>query len=49
MLGTEVLFFLEVLGSESVKGLILPLLETKTGNCFSQISFDWLIRRITEV
>ena len=32
-----------------IKGLIWPPLEPKTKNCFSPISFDWLIRRITEV
>ena len=32
-----------------IKGLIWPPLEPKTENCFSQISFDWFIRRITEV
>ena len=26
-----------------------PPLEPKTENCFSQISFDWFIKRITEV
>ena len=32
-----------------IKGLIWPHLEQKTENCFSQISFDWFIRRMTEV
>ena len=32
-----------------IKGLIWPPLEPKTENCFSPISFDWFIRRITEV
>ena len=32
-----------------IKGLIWPPLEPKTENCFSQISFDWLIRRMTAV
>ena len=32
-----------------IKGLIWPPLEPKTENCFSQISFDWFIRRMTEV
>ena len=32
-----------------IKRLIWPPLEPKTKNCFSQISFDWFIRRITEV
>ena len=31
------------------KGLIWPPLEPKTENCFSQISFDWFIRRMTGV
>ena len=31
-----------------MKGLICPPLEPKTENCFSQISFDWFIRRMTE-
>ena len=32
-----------------IKGLIWPPLEPKTENCFSQISFVWFIRRMTEV
>ena len=32
-----------------IKGLSCPPLEPKTENCFSQISFDWFIRRMTEV
>ena len=32
-----------------IKGLFSPPLEQKTENCFSPISFDWFIRRITEV
>ena len=32
-----------------IKGLIWPLLEPKTKNCFAQISFDWFIRRMTQV
>ena len=32
-----------------IKGLFWHLLEPKTENCFSPISFDWFIRRITEV
>ena len=32
-----------------IKGLIWPPLKPKTENCFSQISFDWFIRRMTEV
>ena len=32
-----------------IEGLFWPPLESKTENCFSQISFDWFIRRITEV
>ena len=32
-----------------IKGLFLPPLEPKTENCFLPISFDWFIRRITEV
>ena len=34
-----------------IKGLFWPPLdlEPKTENCFSPISFNWLIRRITEV
>ena len=32
-----------------IKGLIWPPLEQKTENCFSPISLNWFIRRITEV
>ena len=32
-----------------IKGLFWPPLESKTENCFSPLSFDWFIRRITEV
>ena len=32
-----------------IKGLFWPPLEPKTENCFSPISFNWFIRRITEV
>ena len=32
-----------------IKGLFCPPLEPKTENCFSPISFDWIIRIITEV
>ena len=32
-----------------IKGLNWPPLELKTENCFSQISFDWFVRRMTEV
>ena len=32
-----------------IKGLIWPPLEPKTEKCFSQISFDWFIRRMTEM
>ena len=32
-----------------IKGLIWPPLEPKTENCFSQISFDWFVRNMTEV
>ena len=32
-----------------IKVLIWLLLEPKTENCFSPISSDWFIRRITEV
>ena len=32
-----------------IKGLIWPPLEPKAENCFSQISFDWFIRRMTEM
>ena len=32
-----------------IKGLLWPPLEPKTENCFSQISFDWFIRRMAEV
>ena len=32
-----------------IKGLIWPHLEQQIKNCFSSISFDWFIRRITEV
>ena len=32
-------------GVTCIKGLIWPPLEPKTENCFSQISFDWFIRR----
>ena len=32
-----------------IKGLLWPPLEPKTENCFSQISFDWFIRKIIEV
>ena len=31
-----------------IKGLFWPPLEPKTKKCFSPISFDWFIRRITE-
>ena len=31
-----------------IKKLILPPLEPKTKNCFSTVSIDWFIRRITE-
>ena len=36
-------------GGTYIKGLFWPPLEPKTENCFSPISFDWFIRRITEV
>ena len=36
-------------GGTCIKGLFWPSLEPKTENCFSPISFDWFIRRITEV
>ena len=32
-----------------IKGLFWPPLEPKTENCFLPISFDWFIRRMTEV
>ena len=32
-----------------IKGLIWPPLEPKTEICFSPISFDWFVRRITEM
>ena len=32
-----------------IKGLIWPPFEPKTEVCFSQISFDWFSRRMTEV
>ena len=32
-----------------IKGLIWPPLEPKTESCFSSISIDWFIRRITQV
>ena len=32
-----------------IKGLFLPPLRPKTENYLSPISFDWFIRRITEV
>ena len=32
-----------------MKGLYCPSLEQKTEHCFTPISFDWFIRRITEV
>ena len=32
-----------------IKGLIWPPLEPKAESCFSPISFDWFIRRITQV
>ena len=32
-----------------IKGLFWPPIEPKTENCFSTISFDWFIRRITDV
>ena len=32
-----------------IKGLIWPPMEPKTESCFSPISFDWFIRRITKV
>ena len=32
-----------------IKGLKRHPLEQKTENCFSQISFDWFIRRMAEV
>ena len=32
-----------------IEGLNWPPLELKTENCFPQISFDWFIRRMTEV
>ena len=32
-----------------IKGLIWPPLDPKTENCFSHISFDWFIRRMTKV
>ena len=32
-----------------IKGLFWPPIEPKTENCFSPISFNWFIRRITEV
>ena len=38
-----------VKGGTCIKGLFWPTLEQKTENCFSPISFDWFIRRITEV
>ena len=31
-----------------IKGLIWPPLEPQTKNCFSPISSDWFVRRITE-
>ena len=31
-----------------IKGLIWPPLEPKSESCFSPISFDWFIRRITQ-
>ena len=36
-------------GYVHLKGLFWPPLEPKTENCFSPFSFDWFIRRITEV
>ena len=32
-----------------IKGLFWPPLESSTENCFSSISFDRFIRRLTEV
>ena len=32
-----------------IKGLFWPPIEPKSENCFSPISLDWFIRRITEV
>ena len=32
-----------------IKGVFWPPFEPKTENCFSPISLDWFIRRITEV
>ena len=31
-----------------IKGLFWPPLKPKIENCFSPISFDWFIRRITK-
>ena len=46
---TRAIYIVNMQRGTCIKGLIWPPLEPKTENFFSQISFDWFIRRMTEV
>ena len=48
---TAIIHILQLTGKRGtcIKGLFWPALEPKTENCFTPISFDWFIRKMTEV